>query len=309
MAGDTHQVFFLSFRGSCLVSASLSEVWLALRFWRSALWPTSHPALELGFHCVGFWGLVSLPCALSLGQGQRSIRQLFAVSMLCWFSDCFPILQCHLTLDVAHWLRRWVLLTAICPILGSSLSPSHCQPFCFSSLFLLKIPTQISSFLLPPSPVLSEHPTACAVCSFSVSCLLLSIFFLWGRHQSVQRTMLVYHRGSCGNTACHIFAHLLVCVSQAGLEWTFGSVGALMFSQCNVAWRSHGGSGCQIFYSSWCFFFCQVWLQHLRKFFIYGAHSVCFCPLKKWTTLCSLKETDDLCLGLLVLWHSYKLLI
>jgi hypothetical protein len=26
--------------------------------------------------------------------------------MLCWFADCFSILQHYLTLDVAHWLRQ-----------------------------------------------------------------------------------------------------------------------------------------------------------------------------------------------------------
>jgi hypothetical protein len=50
--------------------------------------------------------LVSLPHALSLGQDQRSICWLSAVSVLCWFADCFLILQCRLTLDVADWLRR-----------------------------------------------------------------------------------------------------------------------------------------------------------------------------------------------------------
>jgi hypothetical protein len=53
-----------------------------------------------------YWGLVSLPHALSLGQGQRSVSQLLVVIVLCWFADCFSILQHLLTLDVAHWLRR-----------------------------------------------------------------------------------------------------------------------------------------------------------------------------------------------------------
>jgi hypothetical protein len=50
-------------------------------------------------------------------------------------------------------------------------------------------------------------------------------------------------------------------VSQASLERASGGMGALLFSQCNVAWRSFvqaGGSGCQSFDSSWCFLFCQV---------------------------------------------------
>jgi hypothetical protein len=57
---------------------------------------------------------------------------------------------------------------------------------------------------------------------------------------------------------------LLICspvglldVSQAGLELVSGGAGALLFSQCNVAWRSFvqaGGSGCRSFASSWFFF-------------------------------------------------------
>jgi hypothetical protein len=42
--GRLSSFFFPSFSGSCLVCSSLSEVWLVLRFWRSALWFTSHPA-------------------------------------------------------------------------------------------------------------------------------------------------------------------------------------------------------------------------------------------------------------------------
>jgi hypothetical protein len=52
----------------------------------------------------------------------------------------------------------------------------------------------------------------------------------------------------------HLFG--LPNVSQAGLELASGNLGALLFSQCNVAWRSFlqpRGSGCQSFDSSWCF--------------------------------------------------------
>jgi hypothetical protein len=52
-----------------------------------------------------YWGLISLPRLLSMGQGQRSVSWLSAV---CYdgFADCFSILHHCLTLDVAHWLRR-----------------------------------------------------------------------------------------------------------------------------------------------------------------------------------------------------------
>jgi hypothetical protein len=56
---------------------------------------------------LDYWGLVCLPHPLSLGQGHWSVSWPPAVSMLWWFADCFSILQGCLTLDVAHWLRRW----------------------------------------------------------------------------------------------------------------------------------------------------------------------------------------------------------
>jgi hypothetical protein len=60
-----------------------------------------------------------------------------------------------------------------------------------------------------------------------------------------QGTMLVYPTGSCGSTTCHLFAHLLVCISPAGLEPASGSVEALLFSQGNMAFRSFVGLGVQ----------------------------------------------------------------
>jgi hypothetical protein len=96
-----------------------------------------------------YWVLASLHRALSLGQGQISVRWLPAISVLRWFAECFSILQCPLTLDVAHWLRRWALWTTICPVPGTGFSPAYCCPFCLSSLCLLKAHAEISSLPLP----------------------------------------------------------------------------------------------------------------------------------------------------------------
>jgi hypothetical protein len=135
-----------------------------------------------------------------------------------------------------------------------------------SSLLLLQVLFTESSCgdqLLAPLPFSSvlraPHPL-CWV-SFSVPCLLFTFFFfLWGKGQSVQSSMLVYPRvNHCsGTTMCHLFTHLLVCVSQAGLEPVSGGMGVLLFTQCNVVWRSFlwaRGSGCQSF-ASFFFFFC-----------------------------------------------------
>jgi hypothetical protein len=158
-----------------------------------------------------YWGLVSLPHALSLGQGQRSISLLFAISMLCWFAEYFSILQHHLTLDVTHWLRRLVLWTTICPISGSGLSHAHCWPFYLSSLCLLKVHTEISSFPLSPSLMHLQQTTPSAACPFQFFIIQFLCVCVWGGGQSTQKAMLVYPSGSCGNTSCRLFAHLLVC--------------------------------------------------------------------------------------------------
>jgi hypothetical protein len=162
---------------------------------------------------------------------------------------------------------------------------STCLPF--QALFTESSCGDLLLVLPPFSSVLSAPCPFCCMFLFS-SLFIIQFFFLTGQRQSVQGTMLVYPKGSCGNThiSCCLFAHLLVCVSQAGLELASGGTGALLFSQCNVAWRSFvqaRGSECWCFASSWWFFFCQVCLQQISaNFLIYGAHAVCFLPLVKF---------------------------
>jgi hypothetical protein len=169
--------FLLYFSSSCLVSSSLSEVWqfkfvCCPLFPRSTLSLTSCPALEMGFCCAGLLGFFSLPCPLSLGQGQWSVSQPPAVSMLWWFADRFSILQCHLTLDVAHWLRRWALWSTTCPTSGSSLSSACCWPFCLSSFCLLEVHVEISFLPLPHLQCTynTPPPLLCVTFQFLVYC-------------------------------------------------------------------------------------------------------------------------------------------
>jgi hypothetical protein len=129
--------------------------------------------------------------------------------------------------------------------------------------------------LLAPPPFSGALSAPCPLCcmSFSVPCLLFRFFvclFLVGRGSVYPGAMLIHPKHIPGNTTCCLFAHLLVCFSQADLELASGSLEALLFSQCNVAWRSFvlaGGWGCWSFASSWCFFSCHVWIQHLSKIF------------------------------------------
>jgi hypothetical protein len=100
------------------------------------------------------------------------------------------------------------------------------------------------------------------------SVCLFVCFAGWG--VCLSGAMLVYPRGSCGNTISLLFGHLLVYICQIALELVSGGAGALLVSQCNMAWRSFvqaEGSGCQSFASSWWFFSAKMWLQCLSKVF------------------------------------------
>jgi hypothetical protein len=164
------------------------------------------------------------------------------------------------------FFRQWLI--------SHLLSTSYFCRFC-----LLKVHAEHG-----PSPVLwcaQTSPPSLLHVLFS-SLFSQFFFFYEGQGQSVQRAILVYPRGSCGNTACHLFAHLLACISQAGLEPVSGGLGALLFSQCSVAWRSFvqpGGSGCCSFASSWSFFSAKGGSSISARFLIYRAHAVCFLPL------------------------------
>jgi hypothetical protein len=69
-----------------------------------------------------------------------------------------------------------------------------------------------------PSPFSSvfEMPPLLLHALFS-SLFIIQVFFLPRVEVSLSRgAMPVYPRGGCGSTTCHLFAHLLVCISQAG---------------------------------------------------------------------------------------------
>jgi hypothetical protein len=151
------------------------------------------------------------------------------------------------------------------------LPASYCCRLC-----LLKVHVKSSTLLLPPSLVHSKHSTLCSM-SFSVPCLLFS--FLWGGGQSVQGDLLVYPRGGCGSTTCHLFAHLLVCVSHAGLSQHLAVWESSWFLSvmCHgeVLWRvGVWGTGILLLLGG---FFHQVWPQHLSKIF------------DLWNTCCMLR--------------------
>jgi hypothetical protein len=64
------------------------NLYALLRFWNQFCRPPAVPLWSWDFTVLDYWGLVSLPCPLSLGQGQWSASQSPAVSVL-WLFDYF----------------------------------------------------------------------------------------------------------------------------------------------------------------------------------------------------------------------------
>jgi hypothetical protein len=84
----------------------------------------------------------------------------------------------------------------------------------------------------------------------------------------------------CVMLGTHLFG--LSNVSQARLELVYGGMEALLFSQCNMAWRSFlwaRGLECQSFDSAWCFISAKCGSSFSARFLIHRAHTVCFCAL------------------------------
>jgi hypothetical protein len=101
-------------------------------------------------------------------------------------------------------------------------------------------------------------------------------------------------------------------VSQVGLEQASGGTGTLLFSQCNVGWRSFlwaRGSGCQSFDSPCCFISAKSGPSISAIFLIYGAHAVCFCAIFAILVPPSDHfqqplENIQTCIGIGRLWYS-----
>jgi hypothetical protein len=102
--------------------------------------------------------------------------------------------------------------------------------------------------------------------------------------QSADGAMLVYSGGGWGNTSWHLVLTCLVCQMSPKQVWSqcLSAAAALLFSQCNMAWRSFlqdRGAGCWLFDSPWCFISAKSGSSVSARFLIHGAHAVCFCVL------------------------------
>jgi hypothetical protein len=130
----------------------------------------------------------------------------------------------------------------------------------------------------PFSSALRAPRSLCWVFLFSSLFIIQFLVFFAGWGSVYPGGYAGLPQGSCGNSVCCLFAHLFICIFQAGLEPVSGSVGDLLFSQCNMVCA--GDLGCWSFNSFWWFFFSAKCSSSIsKKFLIYGAHAFCFCTL------------------------------
>jgi hypothetical protein len=250
---------------------------------RSALWFTICPTLELGFLCVGLLGACFFAVPPFSGARSESPQQAPCcqhVMLICWlffnFVTLFDFGCCSLSQEmsfVPHYLpyfRQWLITHWL----------SVCLPF--QSMFTESLHGDLILALLPSSGVLRAPCPLCCVFLFS-SLFIIQVFFVGRRGQSAQEAMLVYSGVVCGNTACCLFAHLLVCCMPPKQIW----------SQCVLAWEPscflsvtwHREAlyrlGVQHVEAQFLLvlFFCQVWLQCLSKVFCSWCSNCLFlCP-------------------------------
>jgi hypothetical protein len=173
----------LSFSSSCLFSSSLSEVWQ----FKPACCPQSGsedqlcipPAVLLWswiFAVLFYWGLVSLSCPISLGQGQWSVSQLLCCQHI--------VMVCCLFLNPAEQSDF-----GCCSLAQEiSLSPACCRPSCLSShLFTDSLHGDKLLAHSPFSSTVFLPPAVCPTFQFVVQ-----YFFFLGEWSVCTEAVLVY---------------------------------------------------------------------------------------------------------------------
>jgi hypothetical protein len=159
--------------------------------------------------------------------------------------------------------------------------PSCCQLFCLSSC-LFTVSLHRDQLLATRPPLQCAYSTLTPLLCVSFQFLVYSGFC--GVGVSLPKRLCWFIRGVAGgilhDTWCSTVG--LPSVSHAGLEPACGGMGALLFSQCKVLWRSFvlaRGSGCYSFDSFWYFISSNCVSTVSARFLIFGAYSVRFCTL------------------------------
>jgi hypothetical protein len=143
----------------------------------------------VGFFTVfNYWGLVSLPHLISLGQGQWSLSWSPAVSVLWWFADYFSVLQCTLTLDVAHCSGDKFCGPLPALFQAAAYHPTTVGPSAFPAFVYWK-------FMWRSAPCLSPL-LQCAVCFQQLHPSAMLVFIVFSSLFIVQVFLLLFVGGS-----------------------------------------------------------------------------------------------------------------
>jgi hypothetical protein len=149
----------------------------------------------------------------------------------------------------------------------------------FCRLCLLKVHMESSSLLLPPSLVHSKHPAFCAACPFQFLAYYLLLFFFVGWGSVCPGSYADLSQGWLGMPHA---AYLLTCWSVS-LKQVWSWHLAAWETSCFFSVTSHGealwGLGAQgviVFLILSGYFSAKHGSSISERFFIYGAHAVCF---------------------------------
>jgi hypothetical protein len=181
------------------------------------------------------------------------------------------------------WVRKQALWTAICPISGSTLSSTYCQPICLSRLCLLKVHWDFSSVPFPISLVCSVPPAPSAVCPFQFLVYYSVWDFFWGGAYQFSKGLWWFIPG----VAVGILhaAYLLTCWPASPMQvWSLCLVVREPSCFLSVTWHGEalywlvvGGVRGLLLLGG--FFSAKCGSSVSARFLIYRAHTVCFLPL------------------------------
>jgi hypothetical protein len=100
-----------------------------------------------------------------------------------------------------------------------------------------------------------------------------------GRHQSVQEAFLVYPRGDCGSTECHLFTYLWSVSPEQVWSWPLVAQKSSWFlsvTWCGEALCRLRVQGVGVLLILGVFISAKCGSSVSARFLIYGAHAVCF---------------------------------
>jgi hypothetical protein len=114
-----------------------------------------------------------------------SISWLSAVSMLCWFAECFQFYNVVWLWKSLSGLGHELLWTAICLFQVVAYHPPNFGPSAFPVFTYWKFPWRSATCPSPPFLVYSEPPPLC--CMFLLSSLFIIQVFFYGTGVSLSR--------------------------------------------------------------------------------------------------------------------------